>query len=377
MRSLTARGTSTLCTPATSRPRRTRRCTRRTWRCSPGSVSTPRRSSASPAACSEPRPSSSSGSPLAASWAIGPDSSAAFAAIFPPLWIADGTLVSETAYGFAIALTLLAGHAFATSPHVRSAALLGGAVGLATLGRTEGIGLIVLLILPLAALAREVPWRRKTVLAAAAVAATLVTVSPWVIRNLVQFDGRVYLTDSAGYVLTLGNCDGTYSGAYLGYWLLQCEYSTTSRRGRRAGRHRRSEAGRRVHEVAPVPVSGRRRRTSRSALERVPGPAGPPLRRVLRAPGTDCDEPRPSGHLSCARALGLRCRGAPARPLDARAARLDRAERDPCCGHRLRCVPLPDRGRCRHRHVRRVSGSTCCWNASRRRLCAGEPAEAR
>ncbi len=98
---------------------------------------------------------------------------AGFAAIFPPLWIADGTLVSESVYALTIALTLLAGHVFATRRDVRSAAALGLMIGLATLGRTEGIGLVVLLAWPLAALARDLPWRRRFALAGVATVATV------------------------------------------------------------------------------------------------------------------------------------------------------------------------------------------------------------
>ena len=82
--------------------------------------------------------------------------SAGIAALFPPLWIADGTLVSESIYALVIALVLLAGHSMASRRDARSAALLGVAIGLAALARSEGLALVVLLAWPLAALARDV-----------------------------------------------------------------------------------------------------------------------------------------------------------------------------------------------------------------------------
>ena len=149
---------------------------------------------------------------------------AGVAAVFPPLWIADGTLVSESMYALIIALVLLAGHTMTTRQDLRSAAVLGVAVGLATLTRSEGLALVVLLVWPLAALARSLPWRRRLGLATVATAAAVVTISPWVVRNMVQFEQPVYLSDSTGYVMALGNCDETYSGRYLGYWFFECAY---------------------------------------------------------------------------------------------------------------------------------------------------------
>ena len=150
--------------------------------------------------------------------------SAGIAALFPPLWIADGTLVSESIYALVIALVLLAGHSMATRRDARAAALLGLTIGLAALARSEGLALVVLLAWPLAALAYGIPWRRRVALAGVATAVALLTISPWVIRNLVQFDETVVMSDSTGYVLALGNCDQTYSGAYLGYWHFDCTF---------------------------------------------------------------------------------------------------------------------------------------------------------
>ena len=184
--------------------------------------------------------------------------SAGIAALFPPLWIADGTLVSESIYALVIALVLLAGHSMATRRDARAAALLGLTIGLAALARSEGLALVVLLAWPLAALAHGLPWRRRFALAGVATAVALLTISPWVIRNLVQFDETVVMSDSTGYVLALGNCDQTYSGAYLGYWHFDCTFVPGPGVSRTRGDlQAREQATRYMREHKTPPARGR------------------------------------------------------------------------------------------------------------------------
>src|SRR5262249_55466725 len=85
------------------------------------------------------------------------------AASYPMLWMPDGTLMAETTYGFFLVATLLAAVRYLRSPSVLRAVAFGALLGLAALSRGEAIGLLVLLVVPLA-------WRRWREFAVVAVA---------------------------------------------------------------------------------------------------------------------------------------------------------------------------------------------------------------
>ena len=50
----------------------------------------------------------------------------------------------------------------------------------------------------------------------------LVVIAPWWIRNLAEFKNPTFLATGNGVVLQVSNCDGTYSGQFLGYWDIKC-----------------------------------------------------------------------------------------------------------------------------------------------------------
>lgn len=149
---------------------------------------------------------------------------AAIAAIYPPLWIVDGTLVAESPYALMIGLTVLAALRLADRPRWRAAAVLGGVIGLAALTRSEGVTLLALLVVPLL-LVRPIAWHRRAGLLAVTVVATMLVIAPWFVRNLSRFEEPVPLAYGAGYVLKIGNCDPTYSGTMFGYWDISCAYA--------------------------------------------------------------------------------------------------------------------------------------------------------
>lgn len=148
---------------------------------------------------------------------------AGIAALYPPLWIVDGTIVAETLYATMIGLVLLAALRAIDTPGLRSFALLGGAIGLAALTRSEGLSLLVLLVVPVLLLLR-LPWRERIRLAVVAGVAAGLLIAPWFVRNLAHFAEPVPLAYGAGFVLHIGNCDETYSGPMLGYWHFDCAY---------------------------------------------------------------------------------------------------------------------------------------------------------
>lgn len=159
---------------------------------------------------------------------------AALAAVSPVLISSDGAVMSETLLGLLVMLCALAGYRLAERPSLGRGALLGLLIGLAALTRGEAILLVPLLALPLA-------LRRPAVLGAA-VAACLIALAPWTIRNLTTFDKPVLISTNEGNLIAGANCPSTYRGRDIGSWDLRCvpggpieDESVAAARFRRAG----------------------------------------------------------------------------------------------------------------------------------------------
>ncbi|MDX6648186.1 MAG: hypothetical protein QOJ97_137 [Solirubrobacteraceae bacterium] len=146
---------------------------------------------------------------------------AAIAAVYPLLWVADGSLMSESLYGLTIALCLLAAYRVLDRPTPGRAAVLGAAIGLAALTRGEALALIVLLAVPVAWKARARPRGRAAILGLA-VAGFLVVLAPWTIRNWTTFDRPVPVSTNSGTLLAGANCPPAYSGDQIGSWYFTC-----------------------------------------------------------------------------------------------------------------------------------------------------------
>ncbi|MDX6656056.1 MAG: hypothetical protein QOH62_849 [Solirubrobacteraceae bacterium] len=139
---------------------------------------------------------------------------AGIAAGYPMLWLADGSLMSETTYAFFVAATLVCALAYRRRPSVLLAAALGALIALAALTRGEGLALLLLLALPLA-------WRRPRHLVAVGAAAVAV-LAPWTVRNLTTFD-KPFLISTNGEAIWAGaNCHQTYDTDQIGAWILAC-----------------------------------------------------------------------------------------------------------------------------------------------------------
>lgn len=149
---------------------------------------------------------------------------AAAAAVFPALWIVDGTIVAESLYAPLIAGVMLAGLRLVERPDTRRAAVLGAAIAVAALTRSEALALSVFCALPLIVSIRTLGWRARGRLLAVAAVVVVGLISPWTIRNLQNFEEPVPLAYGAGYVMKIGNCDLTYEGRFLGYWNIECAY---------------------------------------------------------------------------------------------------------------------------------------------------------
>ena len=147
---------------------------------------------------------------------------AAIAAVYPNLWLSDGLVMSESVSCLMIALALWAILVWADRPTLRAAVVVGVAMGLGTLARSE-----VVLFVPSAAVVMWIVGRRSAVrrhwthvVAAIAVATALLL--PWTIFNLVRFEKPVFLTTNEGGALLGANCDDSYFGPSQGGWSLLC-----------------------------------------------------------------------------------------------------------------------------------------------------------
>jgi 4-amino-4-deoxy-L-arabinose transferase-like glycosyltransferase len=139
---------------------------------------------------------------------------AALAAVYPMLWAADVSLMSETLYGALLVGALLLAVRLRDAATLRAAAALGGVLGLAALTRGEALLLVPLLLVPLT-------WRRWREMAVG-VAAFVVVLAPWTIRNLATFEEPVLISGNANGIWVGANCPDTYSGELIGYWRFQC-----------------------------------------------------------------------------------------------------------------------------------------------------------
>jgi 4-amino-4-deoxy-L-arabinose transferase-like glycosyltransferase len=146
---------------------------------------------------------------------------AGIAAAYPFLWVADGSLMSETLYGALLAATLWLAIRFARRPSLGLAAGLGALVALAALTRGEALLLVPLLLLPLA-ISAGTAWRSRLALAAVSVGAFALVLAPWTIRNLTVFEEPVLISTNGNAVFVGSNCDAVYHGRFIGLWNFDC-----------------------------------------------------------------------------------------------------------------------------------------------------------
>jgi 4-amino-4-deoxy-L-arabinose transferase-like glycosyltransferase len=131
---------------------------------------------------------------------------AGLGAVYPMLWLADAAAMSETTSMLLVTAVLLTAH---RARGWRGMALLGALIGLAALARGEAVGLLGLLLVD----------RRR---ALAGLAAFVLVLAPWTIRNALTFDAPVLISTNANGVFVGANCDRTYDGDLIGSWAFSC-----------------------------------------------------------------------------------------------------------------------------------------------------------
>lgn len=148
---------------------------------------------------------------------------AGLAAVYPNMWIPNGTVAVETLSLFMVALVLLSAYRlWADGGSTFSAVLLGVTCALAGLTRAEEVALLPLIVLAWLLGAHRVQLRRRIEVVAIAALAAGLTLGPWVGFNLTRFNRPVLLTTGLPLALVQGNCNQVYYGSKTGYYALSC-----------------------------------------------------------------------------------------------------------------------------------------------------------
>jgi hypothetical protein len=149
---------------------------------------------------------------------------ATLAALHPTFIAADGSLMAETLAGLLVVAVVLVALVVAERPTAARALGLGILIGAAALVRAEALLYIGLVVVPVAVAAGRRQRPRAGTLArigGTALAGVFLVVAPWTVRNAVQMDGFVLISDESA-VLGGANCDAAYEGPGIGGWELAC-----------------------------------------------------------------------------------------------------------------------------------------------------------
>jgi 4-amino-4-deoxy-L-arabinose transferase-like glycosyltransferase len=165
---------------------------------------------------------------------------AGIAAGYPNLWMNDGLLLPETLAELATVAALLFTYRLIRAPRWRYAVLLGASCALAMLSRGELVLLVPLLALPVILTIKDLEWTRRLLMIGAVVLAAAVMVAPWQAFLLYRFEKPAFISYGDGGVVAGANCDSTYSGFLIGFWLGFCRPGRESREPSVAAEQRRN-----------------------------------------------------------------------------------------------------------------------------------------
>ena len=154
---------------------------------------------------------------------------AVVAAVYPNLWVPDGSLMAESMAMFATALAVYFAYRYWRDPRWWRLGLVGVASGAGALSRSELALIIPFMVIPLAitvgGITRGERWRG----AGAAVCAALVVMAPWLVFNLTRFEKPELLSTQFGPLLSSANCDEVWRGATKSYFQIQCSIDIRDR----------------------------------------------------------------------------------------------------------------------------------------------------
>jgi hypothetical protein len=120
-----------------------------------------------------------------------------------------------------LTITLLFAYRLWESRSLGDAAWLGVMIGLSAMTRPEAVFLVPLFGIPFL-FTRNLARSKRILTVLVMGGVCLVVIMPWWIRNLTVFDKPTFLATGNGIVFQVSNCDGTYSGQFLGYWDIKC-----------------------------------------------------------------------------------------------------------------------------------------------------------
>jgi Dolichyl-phosphate-mannose-protein mannosyltransferase len=156
---------------------------------------------------------------------------AAFAAVYPNLWLIDSLLYPEGLMALLVTVTMIVAYRWRDRPRLATAALLGAVIALAALARGEGVLLLPLLALPWIMLTRTLSRGARLRHLVMTTAACLLVLAPWMIRNATTFEEFVPLSTNGNEVMVYANCATAYNGQFVGYWDYQCQQTVRDARG--------------------------------------------------------------------------------------------------------------------------------------------------
>ncbi|QQS24799.1 MAG: glycosyltransferase family 39 protein [Actinomycetota bacterium] len=148
---------------------------------------------------------------------------AVLAAAYPNLWIIDGVLFPEGLFALLTTTGILLAYRWRDTHRSATALALGLSIGAAALVRGEGLFLVVLLAIPWLMLDRGIDLRTRLRHAVLAVVGTVAMAGPWLVYNIPRFEVLVPLSTNGNELHVYSNCDDTYSGKFLGFWLFECQ----------------------------------------------------------------------------------------------------------------------------------------------------------
>lgn len=143
------------------------------------------------------------------------------AAVYPLLWVVDGSLMSETLFGVLLAAMLWVAMYARHHPSAPWFAVGGVLLGLAALARGE-ILLAGGAMFAIIGVATGGTWLRRGVLVGAAAATCVAVLTPWTVRNLIEFEEPVLIATNSNAVFAGANCAEVYDGLLLGLWFYDC-----------------------------------------------------------------------------------------------------------------------------------------------------------
>lgn len=153
---------------------------------------------------------------------------AVLVAVYPNMWMSDGLVMSETVSPIMAMLVVWAGYRMLREPTAVRAAVLGVAIGFAALTRDELILLAVLVLLPVALLARKRTIGERIKLAAIGGVCTVAVIAPWVGFNMSRFSHRALISDQFGLTVAAANCDSSWHGPLRAYWSMPCALASAT-----------------------------------------------------------------------------------------------------------------------------------------------------